>query len=72
MNPNGTPSTPQESLMRDYIRLLRSHDWTFEFSDDQQVWRRGSHERKELEFIQPQIDPDFTVWNKYAPKEFRK
>lgn len=29
----------------DFIQLLKSHDWTYQFSDDPRVYKRGQRER---------------------------
>lgn len=33
---------------KELIELMKSHDWFYEFSDDQRTWRKGSAERTEL------------------------
>jgi len=55
-----------------YIALLKSHDWHYEYSDDQNVWRRGRVERDVLATIQSMIDPDFSVWNQYCYPTFKR
>lgn len=29
-------------------KLLKSHDWTYEFSDDHRVWKQGMAERSAI------------------------
>lgn len=55
-----------------YCKALYEHDWTFEYSDDQRVWQRGRAQRQELQLLQPHIDPDFAIWNKFAPSDFQR
>ena len=31
--------------MENLIKLLRNHDWYFEYSDDHKVWKRGVAQR---------------------------
>lgn len=31
-----------------YVKQLGNHDWTFEYSDDGRVWRRGKDQQKVL------------------------
>ncbi len=31
--------------MENLIKLLRNHDWYFEYSDDHKVWQRGVMQR---------------------------
>ncbi len=37
--------------LQEYWDMLNRHDWTYEYSDDHQVWRRGDGNRKKLERI---------------------
>jgi len=53
--------------LKDYIQKLKNHDWTYDYADDHRSWSRGSQERGELRMIQKEIDPDFEIWNEYAP-----
>jgi len=34
--------------MVQFERLLKTHDWYFEYSDDHRVWQRGRDERDEI------------------------
>ena len=34
--------------MENLIKLLRNHDWYFEYSDDHKVWQRGTAQRAEI------------------------
>ncbi len=60
-------SEPEEN----YRKLLKSHDWYYDFSDDHSVWKRGSSERSTLSGLRRQLDPDSTIWNEYAPDMFK-
>lgn len=53
--------------MQDYIQKLKSHDWTYEYSDDHSVWQRGSSERSEIRRLSAILDPKREIWNKYDP-----
>ena len=53
-------------------KMLESHDWTYQYSDDHRYWRKGSDERniihnkiKELGGFNKEI---VKKWNKFAPK----
>ena len=48
-----------------YQRLLATHDWTYEFSDDGAAWRRGRDERAQLSMMAAQIDPERKLWQEY-------
>ena len=57
-------------------KMLESHDWTYEYSDDHRYWKKGSNERdvihdkiKELGGFNKEI---INKWNKYAPKSMKK
>ena len=34
--------------MDELIEMLRRHDWTYQFSDDPNVWRRGNESAKAI------------------------
>lgn len=54
-----------------YLQALKSHDWTFEHSDDQSAWRRGAKERAMLKAAQPVYDVTGVYWNQKAPEGFK-
>jgi len=54
-----------------YIQLLRTHDWSYEWSDDPGVFRRGSQERQALNQMRTQVDEDYSIWNEHAPELYR-
>lgn len=49
-----------------YERLLATHDWTYEYSDDHSVWQRGRAERAVLQALAQQLDPERKLWQEYA------
>lgn len=57
--------------MEEYLKLLKTHDWQFEYSSDQNTWRRGLDERRRMWVLQAQVDPDGILWNTYAPAGLR-
>ena len=57
--------------MDDYITKLKRHDWSYDYSDDHRVWQRGVDERNAIRNLQKVIDPDFEVYNKYAPDGYK-
>lgn len=63
------PSSEQLTL---YQQRLAAHDWSFEYSDDHSAWQRGRAKLQELQYLQPAVDPDFTIWNRYAPAEYQR
>ena len=56
----------------EYLSKLKTHDWFYEFSDDFVVWRMGQVADALLRKAQTLHDPEFTLWNQYAPKDFKK
>ena len=57
--------------------LLKSHDWTFEFSDDHSVWQRGNAERKQLDSMAEDLakdDPEkvASLWNSFCNPKFKR
>ena len=62
----------QSAQVNAYIKLLQRMDWSFEMSDDQRVWRAGRDSLAELRMVQRELDPDFVVWNRYAPEAYRR
>lgn len=57
MRPNYSP----DGLML-YREKLRSHDWSFEWSEDPRVYAKGRNELAELLVLQRDLDPDLIVW----------
>jgi hypothetical protein len=57
-------------------RLLQFHDWSYEFSDDHRVWKRGTDERNAINQEQKRlisnglatIEEVQELTQKYAPK----
>ena len=57
-------------------RLLQFHDWSYEFSDDHSVWKRGTAERKAINQEQQRlisnglatVEEVLELTQKYAPK----
>lgn len=59
------------ALLDRYHALLRTHDWFHEASDDGRRYREGREQRRELEALRKQIDPDYSVWNSVSPAACR-
>lgn len=55
-------------------KLMKAHDWYFERSDDQRVWKRGSAERKVIDDLIKKINKNgygndtSKLLKKYKPK----
>jgi hypothetical protein len=66
------PTVIRNVQLNAYIKALRLHDWSFEFADDHQAWLRGNEQRKQLELMARDLDPDFAIWNVNAPAAYRR
>lgn len=65
--------TPDLSLRRAaYVASLKRMDWFFEWSDDHRAVIAGRQALEALRHEQSALDPDYSIWNKHAPGEFRK
>jgi phosphoribosyl-AMP cyclohydrolase len=59
-------NNPAESQYRE---ALRTHDWYYSYSDDHQAWKKGEESSKTLSALQKFLDPDYSIWNLYAPDD---
>jgi hypothetical protein len=57
--------------MEGYINALKSHDWTYMYSDDHRVFLAGKQNRDTLVYMRASLDPDARVWNQYVPEGYR-
>jgi len=53
--------------MDKYIDMLKSHDWTYQYSDDHSVWQRGQKESEAISSMMKILDPDMKIYKKYSP-----
>lgn len=54
-----------------YLRQLRAHDWSSQFSDDGVIARRGAAALAVLRDLQREVDPDWEMWNALCPPQCR-
>lgn len=54
-----------------YIQLLKKHDWTYDYSEDQRVWVKGKGEKTLLVGLQKELDKDGVLWNSHAPAGYQ-
>lgn len=59
-------ATSNTLALDEYRRLLKAHDWSFGFSEDYSVFRRGQAERMKLIELRAKLDPDGEIWNQFA------
>jgi len=55
-------------------QLLQGHDWFYEYSDDNGVWRRGNERHNQiLREMRTIGEPAATeLWNRYAPDRMKR
>lgn len=51
--------------MDEYIKLLQSHDWFYNYSDDHRVWRAGEEQYKKIMALAKEHDPSFEIFRQY-------
>ena len=66
-----------EKLFTTFENLLKSHDWTFDFSDDHSVWTRGNEELERLRSIaltlgEHDSERVANLWNALCPMGFER
>lgn len=49
-----------------YIQALRSHDWSFQMSEDPQRYEQGRESLAQLRLAQRELDPDFCLWDQHC------
>lgn len=52
----------------EYVSLLLTHDWDYEWCDDHRIWSRGHAQRQHLKALQAAIDPTGRLWATHAPR----
>lgn len=67
----GPTTDAAHAAMVDYVDRLKRHDWMFQYSDDFGVYMRGREQRRVLQEMQRTVDPDHSIWNEFAPADFR-
>ena len=61
-----------KEYLNEYINLLQTHDWSYDYSDDHNKWTRGFEQRSQLLSYAQDLDPTFKIWNEYAPSGFEQ
>lgn len=62
----GAAATIRAAQMTAYVKALKSHDWSFPFSDDPQITRAGWESLAQLRVAARELDPEFVVWNEHC------
>ena len=59
-------------MLEKITKLMRNHDWYFEYSDDQKVWKRGWREKYEIMDLLKKIPlNELEIYIKLIPNDFR-
>lgn len=64
---NDDEATQKE--VSEYIALLSRADWSYEFSDDGDVRKRGAETMRRMRVLQQSLDPKHFIWNAFAPHQ---
>lgn len=51
--------------MEEYINLLKTHDWYYDFSDDHSVWKAGEAQYKRIMELSKLYDPTREILRQY-------
>jgi len=54
-----------------YQMLLQNMDWYYDYSDDNTAYQVGAKQYTEAVVLRDEVDPEWVVWNEYAPEEMR-
>lgn len=46
-----TLTNGEQMTIEEFYKLLEGHDWTYQYSDDFSVWRRGSDRAKQISHL---------------------
>lgn len=55
------------NAMERYVELLKRHDWTYQYSDDHSVWKRGQAEADAIRKLGDIVDPERNLYKKHSP-----
>ncbi len=66
------PTLAYDEAEREYIRALCRHIWDYQFRYDEVIYQEGRASHKAIISLQQKQDPDFVLWNYYAPFAHRK
>jgi hypothetical protein len=66
-----TPAKDHTMTLEEFAELVRQHDLTYSYSDDNRVWRKGQDERIAIEQAARDFDPADVqrIWNEAVDKK---
>jgi uncharacterized ParB-like nuclease family protein len=57
-----------ETTKEDFIKMLKGHDWYYQFSDDHRYWSAGNSQRKAIQAVLK----DHPEWRTLYDEESKK
>lgn len=65
-------SDKELQVLAPIVEALKTHDWYYDYSDDQNVWRSGNEQRTRINALLASIPPAQAraLWAMYAPAAF--
>lgn len=58
--------------LENYKKMLKAHDWMYQWADDARIFNAGHREHQELKRTQQTLDPDFEIWDQFCHPEYRR
>lgn len=55
-----------------YIKLLKDHDWHYNYSDDHEAFMKSLNEKTYLRSLAMVYDHNFQIWDSIAPDQYKK
>ena len=60
-----------------YLKVLRGHDWYYNYADDHRSYKAGQNSANRLEKLYNELSPGdkkkaFKEWSKEAPKDYER
>jgi 6-phosphogluconate dehydrogenase (decarboxylating) len=69
----GIMNTETLPTLNQFWKILRSHDWTYQYSDDSRVWRQGSIESSNIHDIVKQGGEEYNkLYEEYSKYAWRQ
>jgi len=58
-----------ENKMKEYVEMLKKHDWYYNYSDDHSAYMRGRKARMKILELANEVDQNREIYNQYKPKD---
>lgn len=60
-----------ETKIQEYKDLLKKHNWFYDYSDNHGVYTRGSNSIIKIDELAKDVDPNYEIYNEFAPDQFK-